>query len=317
MIKGLYETHLFVEDLERSIAFYRDVLGLKQCYYEEARRAAFFWIGRDKEQMLGLWEKPKEEIDLRHFAFESDAEWILNHSVHFLESHDLYYWNFLQDDSKRPMVFSWMPSLAIYFLDPDGHYLEFISVLPGEGIPDKGVVSWDDWKELSGNSEELTAIENKQNGKMIKGLYETHLFVEDLERSIEFYKNVLGLQQCRFNDERRLAFFWIGEEKQAMLGLWEMPKEEVVPRHFAFESESDWILNDSVDFLKSNDLTPWNFLNDGTDQPMVFTWTPAISIYFADPDGHYLEFISVLPGDAHPERQTEVVSWEEWQKIKD
>ena len=30
----------------------------------------------------------------------------------------------------------------------------------------------------------------------IKGLYETHLFVEDLDRSIDFYKNILGLKQC-------------------------------------------------------------------------------------------------------------------------
>lgn len=54
---------------------------------------------------------------------------------------------------------------------------------------------------------------------MIKGPYETHLFVEDLERSNEFYKTVLKLKQCRFGDDRRIAFFWIGEDKQAMLGF--------------------------------------------------------------------------------------------------
>ncbi|MEL6941599.1 MAG: VOC family protein [Bacteroidota bacterium] len=42
---------------------------------------------------------------------------------------------------------------------------------------------------------------------MIKGLYETHLFVENLERSIEFYTKQLGLKQCRFGAERRTAFF--------------------------------------------------------------------------------------------------------------
>jgi len=45
MIKGLFETHLFVKDLERSIAFYNDILGVEQCYFEADRRAAFFWIG--------------------------------------------------------------------------------------------------------------------------------------------------------------------------------------------------------------------------------------------------------------------------------
>jgi lactoylglutathione lyase len=42
---------------------------------------------------------------------------------------------------------------------------------------------------------------------MIKGLYETHLFVENLERSIAFYESVLGLEPCHFEAERRIAFF--------------------------------------------------------------------------------------------------------------
>ena len=78
MIQGLYETHLFVENLETSIEFYTNVLGLKQCYYEEERRTAFFWLGKPKEAMLGLWEKPKSEIDKRHFAFRCDKDYILN-----------------------------------------------------------------------------------------------------------------------------------------------------------------------------------------------------------------------------------------------
>jgi len=94
---------------------------------------------------------------------------------------------------------------------------------------------------------------------MIKGLYETHLFVENLERPIEFYKNTLGLIQCRFDDERRIAFFWIGEEKQSMLGLWEKPKDEIDIRHYAFQCEPDWIQNESVNYLKSRNITYWNF----------------------------------------------------------
>ncbi len=125
MIQGLYETHLFVENLETSIEFYTNVLGLKQCYYEEERRTAFFWIGKPKEAMLGLWEKPKAEIDKRHFAFRCDKEYILNEAVDFLNKHNLKPYNFLKDGTDRPMVFAWMPAIAIYFLDPDGHYLEW------------------------------------------------------------------------------------------------------------------------------------------------------------------------------------------------
>lgn len=148
MIIGLYETHLFVSDLERSIDFYSKTLGLKQCHFEQERRAAFFWIGKDKQSMLGLWEKPKDQIDIRHFAFECDPEWILNESIDFLKSRNLKCRNFLNDGTERPMVFAWMPAIAIYFDDPDGHSLEFIGVLEGKAKPENGILSYEEWQEL-------------------------------------------------------------------------------------------------------------------------------------------------------------------------
>jgi lactoylglutathione lyase len=152
MIKGLYETHLFVENLERSIDFYKHVLGLEQCYFEEKRRAAFFWIGKPREAMLGLWEKPKVEIDKRHFAFRCDKEHILYRAIEFLKKRDLKPYNFLNDGTERPMVFAWMPAIAIYFDDPDGHSLEFIAVLDGRARPELGVISYDEWLKAQGNS---------------------------------------------------------------------------------------------------------------------------------------------------------------------
>ena len=66
MIKGLFETHLYVENLERSIKFYSETIGLEQCHYEEERKAVFFWIGKAKQQMLGLWKFSKNKIDIRN-----------------------------------------------------------------------------------------------------------------------------------------------------------------------------------------------------------------------------------------------------------
>jgi catechol 2,3-dioxygenase-like lactoylglutathione lyase family enzyme len=150
---------------------------------------------------------------------------------------------------------------------------------------------------------------------MIKGLYETHLFVENLEVSINFYKNVLKLALCHFEADRRVAFFWIGKPQEAMLGLWEKPASQIDKRHFAFRCEKDFILLEATKFLKDHRLTPYNFLKDGTDQPMVFAWMPAIAIYFNDPDGHFLEFIAILEGEPRPELG--VVSYEEWISLKD
>ena len=148
MIQGLYETHLFVEDLERSIDFYQHTLGLTYAYYEPARRIAFFWIGKPRQFMLGLWEKPKAQVDIRHFAFECSLDFVLNESVSWLKERGLKPYNFLNDGTDRPMVFAWMPAIAIYFEDPDGHELEFIAVLEGEGKPELGVITYEEWIEI-------------------------------------------------------------------------------------------------------------------------------------------------------------------------
>ena len=89
---------------------------------------------------------------------------------------------------------------------------------------------------------------------MIKGIYETHINVENLETSIEFYQNVLGLEKCGYNDERRIAFFWVGKPQEYMLGLWEKPKSEIVKMHFAFRCDKEDILNNSISFLKERNL---------------------------------------------------------------
>lgn len=148
---------------------------------------------------------------------------------------------------------------------------------------------------------------------MIKGLYETHVYVKDLARSIQFYQQLPGLQLCNYEEERKIAFFWVGEPQKFMLGLWEMPEAAQTVRHFAFECDRDWILHESVNFLKSLNIRGYNFLKDGTTRPMVFCWMPAVAIYFDDPDGNVLEFISILEGSAKAE--SGVVSYDEWLQI--
>jgi catechol 2,3-dioxygenase-like lactoylglutathione lyase family enzyme len=147
MITGLFETHLNVRDLERSIAFYRDLLGLELGYRDEPRRAAFLWMGGRGESMLGLWEKPPAEVVPQHFAFRTTVDDVLHRSAAWLHERGLAGRNFLDDGSERPMVFAWMPAVAIYFDDPDGHLLELIAMLPGNPRPELGVVSWEEWEK--------------------------------------------------------------------------------------------------------------------------------------------------------------------------
>jgi len=146
MINGLFETHINVSDLERSIAFYTQVLGLELGRVEQARRVAFLWMGGRGESMLGLWEKPRARVVRQHFAFRASLENVLHRSVDWLKERGLPCRNFLDDGSERPMVFAWMPAISIYFRDPDGHSLEFIAMRPGEPRPELGVLSWEQWQ---------------------------------------------------------------------------------------------------------------------------------------------------------------------------
>jgi lactoylglutathione lyase len=148
---------------------------------------------------------------------------------------------------------------------------------------------------------------------MISGLFETHINVSDLDRSTVFYQQALGLTLGRREEERRVSFLWVGRPGEAMLGLWEKPRELVVPQHFAFRASIEDVRERAVLWLHERNLRPYNFLDDGTGRPMVFGWMPALAIYFNDPDGHALELIAMLPDSPRPE--VGVVSWERWSQL--
>jgi len=147
MIQGLFETHINVRNLAESVAFYRDVLELEFAYEQPHRKVAFFWIGGYNQHMLGVWEKPEDEIQRQHFAFRVSVEDMRNAKQYLLDR-ALTPRNFLNDGTQDPMVFGWMPAVAIYFQDPDGHSLEYIAPLEGKPQPDLGVISWDEWEAL-------------------------------------------------------------------------------------------------------------------------------------------------------------------------
>lgn len=151
----------------------------------------------------------------------------------------------------------------------------------------------------------------------ITKLFETHLKVKSLERSMRFYGDLLGLELATQEQTRRVAFYWLGEPHNTMLGIWEnppwaagdLPENPIIPQHVAFETELS-NLSRAIGNLKDRGIQLRNFFDVTTDQPSVFGWIPAASIYFNDPDGHLLEFIAKLPGAAKPE--IGIVSLDEW-----
>jgi len=144
----------------------------------------------------------------------------------------------------------------------------------------------------------------------IQSLFEAHLTVTDLQRSIAFYRDVVGLQLAHVVPERHVAFFWIGPRGTAMLGLWATGSgPQRMALHTAFRvSLPDVVLAPQA--LRSAGVTPLDFEDRPTDEPVVFAWMPAASVFFYDPDGHLLEYIAMLPDEPRPEQG--IVPWHEW-----
>ena len=151
MIDGIFETHLNVRDLEKSVHFYKDILGLTLAYTQSERDRAFFWVGGEGKAMLGLWQKEPSQVLRQHFAFQVSLQ-NMRKAVSYLQEKGIQTHNFLNDDSAELYVFGWMPAVSVYFTDPDGHTLEFISMLPDRPRSDLGMVPWNTWEQLQGRA---------------------------------------------------------------------------------------------------------------------------------------------------------------------
>lgn len=135
----------------------------------------------------------------------------------------------------------------------------------------------------------------------IQGLWETHLTVRDLDRSITFYRDLVGLTLAHRVPERHAAFFWIGPPRHAMLGLWSIHTSPIAMRlHYAFQVSLDDVVA-SVAALRLAGLQPLSGDGVPIEEPVVIPWIPAASVYFRDPDEHSLEFIAMLPDPAQPD----------------
>lgn len=142
-------------------------------------------------------------------------------------------------------------------------------------------------------------VHSTGGSRMFKGLYEAHLPVSDIDKSVEFYKN-LGLEQAYQGP--RVTFFWI-EKGKSWLGLW--PSEHAnTPyhpsiRHVAFYVEledlkraQEWLKNRGIEVRDAFGVA-------GEDQPLILQngANYHAAIYFNDPDGNSLEFITPLSLD--------------------
>src|SRR5690242_19409992 len=93
----------------------------------------------------------------------------------------------------------------------------------------------------------------------VTGLFETHLTVSDLDRSVAFYRDVVGLSLALEVPERGAAFFWVGDPGHAMLGLWSLGSAPIgVSLHIALTASLEDVLG-ACDRLRALDTTPLSF----------------------------------------------------------
>ena len=144
-VRGLYETHLMVSDLDRSVAFYRDVVGLPLALQLPERGAAFLWVPDSRRSMLGLWSRGSAPLGMTlHVAFEVGLDDLLD-APRRLRANGVTPLSFFGVETSEPSVIGWMPAAAVYFRDPDDHLLEYLSMLDDDPQPDRGIVDWSAW----------------------------------------------------------------------------------------------------------------------------------------------------------------------------
>lgn len=149
----LYETHLPVASTEIAKNFYTQIVGLPFAYRDPDRDIVFLWAVSKEQGMIGLWGPNttygwKDQIaQKRHVAFGVSFDQLLA-AIKKLDKHGIETFGFGGAKTREPTVIGWMPSAQIYFRDPDGHALEFISILPDPPNP-SFIGPYAEWKKLT------------------------------------------------------------------------------------------------------------------------------------------------------------------------
>jgi lactoylglutathione lyase len=136
-------------------------------------------------------------------------------------------------------------------------------------------------------------------------LYEAHLPVGNTEIAKDFYLEVVGLPFAYRDPTRDIVFLWALSKEQGMIGLWGpgtsygSASGSAQKHHVAFAVSLDQLFA-AIKNLNDRGVDTLAFNGEKTHEPNVIGWTPSAQIYFRDPDGHLLEFISILPDPPNP-----------------
>ena len=121
-IDGIFEVAIKVKNLDISAKFYQDVIGFKKGLYDEKRRWLFLWVG-DKKGMVVLQED-NGSFPRQHFAFRVEESQLTGLKEYLVKSDVVV---------EGPVSLDWMNAVSVYFVDPDGHDVEFCAIRKDNG----------------------------------------------------------------------------------------------------------------------------------------------------------------------------------------
>lgn len=213
-IEAVTEIVMTVDDLDRSVAFFTDVLGFEKTFEAEVATEQWErWSGvfgaRVRVARLRLGSETLELHDYlaprgRPYPYDTRANdlWF-QHVAIVVSDMDRAYARLrehgVEHASTGPQTLP--PSIpaaagirAFYFRDPDGHFLELLEFPPGKG--DRR------WHETAGErdargepgADDAPAAGDANGGRLFLGIDHTAIVVADTERSLAFYRDRLGLR---------------------------------------------------------------------------------------------------------------------------
>lgn len=107
-------------------------------------------MGAKGSVMLGLWgpncPDPPMSRGKSHFAMKLSPQEVEEAPQKLLEL-GVTPLDFDEQPTNEAIVLSWMPAISVYFHDPDGHSLEFVSMLNEAPVPEMGVVKLSEWRK--------------------------------------------------------------------------------------------------------------------------------------------------------------------------
>ena len=179
--------HLTVRDLERSVPFYRDVLGLR-VHGQEAGRAR---LGTGGEDLAILHEDPEAQRAGRHSG--------LYHVAFLFPDRQELARAVLRLAATQPRIDGASDhgvSEAIYLADPDGNGIELYADRPRDqwpaAQPGERVGMFTAPLDLEDLLSTVSGEEPRRDAGEGLRMGHVHLHVGDLDRALAFYRDVLG-----------------------------------------------------------------------------------------------------------------------------